>query len=165
MSDTFRDEFLATLPALRGFARTFEKNAARADDLVQETVVKAWASRERFQEGSNMKAWLFTILRNAYISQFRKAKREVEDADGALTASLSEKGAQEGHMEFLDLRDALAELPADQREAVIMVGAAGLSYDEAAEIAGVASGTMKSRVSRGRARLSELMSEGAGANA
>ncbi|WP_340107838.1 sigma-70 family RNA polymerase sigma factor [Pikeienuella sp. HZG-20] len=159
MSGAFRDELMATMPAVRGFARTFERDAARADDLVQETMVKAWASRERFKAGTNMKAWLFTILRNSYISQYRKKKREVEDIDGEMTAGLSERGRQEGHMAMLDLRAALAELPHNQREAVILVGAAGFSYDEAAEVIGVAAGTVKSRVSRARARLEELMSD------
>lgn len=156
MSD-FKDTLIATMPAVRGFARTFERDAARADDLVQETMVKAWSSQDRFKQGTNMKAWLFTILRNIYISQYRKARREVDDADGALTDSLAVKGRQEGHMAFLDLRDSLAELPDDQREALIMVGASGLSYDEAADVIGVAPGTIKSRVSRGRAKLAELM--------
>ena len=156
MSD-FKDALIATMPAVRGFARTFERDAARADDLVQEAMLKAWGNQAAFKPGTNMKAWLFTILRNTYISQYRKARREVEDADGAFTDSLAEKGRQEGHMAFLDLRDALSELPEDQREAVLMVGAAGLTYDEAAEIIGVAAGTVKSRVSRARARLSELM--------
>ncbi|MEX2519688.1 MAG: sigma-70 family RNA polymerase sigma factor [Paracoccaceae bacterium] len=159
MSDDFKRDLLATMPAVRGFARTFERNGPRADDLVQETMVKAWANREKFQPGSNMKAWLFTILRNAYISQIRKHKREVEDADGSMTANLSEGGRQEGHMAMLDLRAALALLPEDQREAVILVGAAGLSYDEAAEVVGVAAGTVKSRVSRARAKLSAMLGE------
>lgn len=167
--DEFKTVLIETLPALRGFARTFERNPARADDLVQETMVKAWAKRDTFQPGTNMKAWLFTILRNAYISQFRKKRREVEDVDGAMTERLSEKGRQEGHMAFLDLRDALAKLPEDQREAVVLVGASGLSYDEAAAVTGVAAGTVKSRVSRARRRLGELMgeldaSQGAGAS-
>lgn len=159
MSDDFKRDLLATMPAVRGFARTFERNAPRADDLVQETMVKAWANREKFQPGTNMKAWLFTILRNAYISQIRKYKREVEDSGGVLTASLSETGRQEGHMAILDLRAALAQLPQDQREAVILVGAAGLTYDEAAEVVGAAAGTVKSRVSRARAKLSLLTGE------
>ena len=153
----FKDELIATMPAVRGFARTFERDSARADDLVQEAMMKAWSNQGAFKPGTNMKAWLFTILRNVYISQYRKARREVEDADGALTGSLAEKGRQEGHMAFLDLREALGELPDDQREALVMVGAAGLSYDEAAEVIGVAAGTVKSRVSRARGRLSELM--------
>ncbi len=163
MNDGFKEALLAAMPAVRGFARTFERNGPKADDLVQEAMVKAWANREKFQPGTNMKAWLFTILRNAYISQTRKRRREVEDADGALTGSLSEAGRQQGHMAMLDLRAALAELPDDQREALLLVGASGFSYDEAAEIVGVAAGTIKSRVSRARARLAELMDETGGA--
>lgn len=162
MSGNFKEELLAAMPAVRGFSRTFERNAPRADDLVQETMVKAWANREKFQPGTNMKAWLFTILRNGYISQARKRRREVEDADGALTESLSEAGRQQGHMALLDLRAALAELPDDQREALLLVGASGFSYDEAGEIIGVAAGTVKSRVSRARARLAALMGEDSG---
>lgn len=158
----FRDELLEHMPAIRGFARTFERDAARADDLVQDTLMKAWANRENYKPGTNMKAWLFTILRNVYISYYRKKRREVEDTDGAMTASLAEKGRQEGHMAVLKLREALAELPDEQRESLIMVGAAGFSYDEAAEIAGVAAGTIKSRVSRARARLTELLGEADG---
>ncbi len=159
MSDAFRDELVATMPQVRGFARTFEQNGPRADDLVQETMVKAWSNRDKFEPGTNMKAWLFTILRNVYISQIRKRRREVEDADGAFAASLSEPGRQHGHMAVLDLKAALAQLPDDQREALILVGATGFSYDEAAEIVGVAAGTIKSRVSRARTRLAELMGE------
>lgn len=159
---SFKDELLQVMPAVRGFARTFERDAARADDLVQDTMMKAWANRENYRPGTNMKAWLFTILRNVYISYYRKKRREVEDADGAITASLAEKGRQEGHMAMLTMQDALAELPEDQREAIIMVGAAGFSYDEAAEVAGVAAGTIKSRVSRARKRLAELIGDAEG---
>lgn len=159
MSDTFRDELVDGLRALRAFARTFHRDSARADDLVQETMLKAWSKRDQFQDGTNMRAWLFTILRNTYLSELRKRKREVEDADGAYTANLAEKPAQEGHMAMRDLREALGELNEDQREALILVGASGFSYDEAAEIVGVAPGTIKSRVSRARAALAEIMGE------
>lgn len=124
--------------------------------------MKAWAKQASYQPDTNMKAWLFTILRNVYISQYRKRRREVEDADGAIAGSAAEKGRQEGHMAMLQLQDALAQLPDDQREAIIMVGAVGFSYDEAAEVAGVAPGTIKSRVSRARVRLSELMGDAEG---
>ncbi len=110
-----------------------------------------------FAEGSNLKAWLFTILRNAYFSELRKRKREVSDSDGELTAQLSVPPEQQGHVDLADLRTALSTLPSDQREALVLVGAEGFSYEEAAEITGCALGTIKSRVSRGRARLSEVM--------
>lgn len=159
MSADFKDELIATLPAVRGFARTFERDRARADDLMQETMVRAWANRDGFRDGTNMKAWLFTILRNVYRSQYRKMKPEVEDVDGEYSETISVEGGQEGHIACTELREALTLLPPDQREAVIMIGATGLSYDEAAEIVGAPVGTLKARVSRGRARLAELLGE------
>lgn len=159
MSDPFRDNLLEAMKSLRAFSRTFHRDAARAEDLVQDTMLKAWSKREQFKEGSNMRAWLFTILRNTYLSELRKKKREVEDVDGALTAGLAEKPAQEGHMAMLDFRAALDQLNDEQREALILVGASGFSYDEAAKIVGTAPGTVKSRVSRARKVLAELMGE------
>lgn len=157
MSQSFKADLVEALKPLRGFARTFHRDPARADDLVQETVMKAWENREKFREGTNMRAWLFTILRNSYYSEMRKKTREVEDADGALTAALSEKGGQEGHMAMRDFRAALAELSDDQREALILVGASGFTYEEAAQICNCKPGTVKSRVSRARERLSRLL--------
>lgn len=159
MKDEFRDELLEGLKSLRGFARTFHSDPARADDLVQETMLKAWSKREQFKPGTNMRAWLFTILRNTYLSEIRKTKREVDDADGSLVGGLVSKPAQDGHMAIQDFRAALNELNEDQREALILIGASGFSYEEAAEIIGVAPGTVKSRVSRARQRLAELMGE------
>ncbi|MBY8974389.1 sigma-70 family RNA polymerase sigma factor [Rhodobacteraceae bacterium NNCM2] len=161
MSDTFRDDLVEGLRALRGFARTFHRDPARAEDLVQETMLKAWGRRDQFKEGTNMRAWLFTILRNTYLSELRKKKREVEDADGSLVGNLAEKPPQDGHMAMRDFRSALAELNEDQREALILVGASGFSYEEAGEIVGVAAGTIKSRVSRARQTLTEMLGEGA----
>ncbi|BDV39166.1 hypothetical protein DSM21852_24190 [Methylocystis bryophila] len=112
---------------------------------------------DSFTEGTNLTAWLFTILRNAYYSDYRKRRRETADPDGALAARLEAPAAQPGHMDLLDFREALQKLPADQREALILIGASGLSYDEAAEICGCAPGTMKSRVNRARNRLTELL--------
>lgn len=159
MSDTFREELIEGLRSLRGFARTFHKDQARADDLVQETMLKAWTKRDQFKPGTNMRAWLFTILRNTYLSELRKRKREVEDADGSLVEGLISKPTQDGHMAMRDFRAALEMLGEDQREAIILVGASGFSYDEAAEIVGVAPGTIKSRVSRARKALGEIMGE------
>lgn len=157
MSDAFRDELVAALKPLRGFARTFHRNADRADDLVQETMMKAWANRDKFKPGTNMRAWLFTILRNSYYSELRKKRNEVEDVDGAHTARLAEKPAHDGRLAMNDFRSALDSLGDDQREALILVGATGFSYEEAAEICGVAPGTVKSRVSRARQRLAEIL--------
>jgi RNA polymerase sigma-70 factor, ECF subfamily len=135
----------------------FAEISERADDLVQETLLKAWAHLDSFQEGTNLRAWLFTILRNAYISALRKKRREVEDADGKQAATLSVAPAQQSHIDMQDVRAALDLIPPDQREALVLVGAAGLSYEEAAEIVGCAVGTIKSRVNRARHRLASLV--------
>lgn len=152
-----RDELIAAIPSLRAFGVSLCGQPALADDLVQETLVKAWCNLGSFTVGTNLKAWLFTILRNVYFSELRKRKREVEDADGAFSRHLSVHGEQNGHMDFEDFRAALSQLPADQREALVLVGASGFSYEEAAEIAGCAVGTVKSRVNRGRRRLADLL--------
>jgi RNA polymerase sigma-70 factor, ECF subfamily len=132
-------------------------NMDRADDLVQETLMKAWSNLGSFTEGSNMSAWLFTILRNIFYSEYRKRRREVADPEGQIAAKLATVPAQSGHMDLLDFKDALQKLPPDQREALILVGASGLSYEEAASICNCAIGTMKSRVNRARNRLAELL--------
>ena len=129
----------------------------RADDLVQETLLKAWDHLESFQEGTNLRAWLFTILRNTYFSECRRRRREVEDRDGTKAAELAVHPGQHGHLDMQDFRRALNVLPPDQREALILVGAAGFSYEEAAAISGCAVGTIKSRVNRARSKLTELL--------
>lgn len=157
-TENFRDGLLAAVPTLRAFAVSLAKNTDRADDLVQETLVKAWDKQDSFQPGTNLKAWLFTILRNEFYSQMRKRRREVEDSDGSITARLSVHPSQDGSSDLTDFRKALALLPEDQREAIILIGASGFSYEEAAEICGCAVGTIKSRVSRACARLQEILS-------
>src|SRR5580698_8794865 len=131
-----RDIMLAAIPSLRAFAMSLSGNADRADDLVQETVMRAMANINTFTPGTNMSAWLFTILRNLFRSQYRKRRREVEDADGSYQASLKLPPEQFGRLEFKEFRTALAKLPSDQREALILVGASGFSYDDAAAICG-----------------------------
>lgn len=160
-----RDDLVGAIPNLRAFAMSLCGNHDRADDLVQETLVKAWNHLDTFQDGTNLKAWLFTILRNVYFSELRRRKREVEDANGAFAATLSVAPEQPGHIDLADLTHALTLLPADQREAVILIGAEGFSYEEAAEICGCAVGTIKSRVNRARTRLNELVEQGAGKSA
>lgn len=159
MTDSFRSELTEAIRPLRAFSRTLVRDEVRAEDLVQETLMKAWEKQDSFQPGTNIRAWLFTILRNTYYSELRKRKREVEDVDGKMTAELSVKAPQDGQMAMQDLQAALGRLNAEQREALILVGASGFSYEEAGEIAGVAAGTVKSRVSRARQRLSELVGE------
>ena len=158
VSPSLRSELIAAIPSLRAFAVSLCNHPERADDLVQETLVKAWSNIHSFTEGTNMRAWLFTILRNAFYSEFRKRRHEVEDADGAMAARLATLPGQVSHMDLQDFRSALGKLPPDQREALILVGASGFSYEEAAEICGCAVGTVKSRVNRARNRLAELLS-------
>mgnify|MGYP000921143781 CR=1 FL=1 len=155
----FEQSLVGAIPHLRAFARSFANDPARADDLVQETLVKAWNSRDSFTPGTNFRAWLFTILRNVYFSQHRKLRREVDDPDEQYQATLAVQPEQYGHLDLADFRAALGLLPSDQREALILVGAEGFSYEEAAEICGCAVGTIKSRVNRARNRLTELLDD------
>jgi len=157
VSSSLRESLVAEMGSLRAFGVSLCGDKERADDLVQETLFKAWNHLDSFKEGTNLKAWLFTILRNTYFSERRKRRREVEDADGSYAARLSTHPAQHGHMEMQDFRAALVQLPDDQREALILVGAAGFSYEEAAEISGCAVGTIKSRVNRARNRLAGML--------
>jgi RNA polymerase sigma-70 factor (ECF subfamily) len=152
-----RDELLAAVPSLRAFAISLCGKVDRADDLVQDTLMRALANIHRFQRGTNLNAWLFTILRNLFHSEFRKRKREVEDPDGSYAANLVSRPEQGAHLDFEDFRTALAQLPDDQREALLLVGASGFSYEEAAEICECAVGTIKSRVNRARTRLAEML--------
>ena len=153
-----KDEMLAAVPSLRAFAISLSGNVDRADDLVQETLLRAFANIDSFTPGTNMGAWLFTILRNLFRSEYRKRRREVEDADGHYAEMLTSQPEQSGHVEFREFRDALSKLPDDQREALILVGASGYSYEETAQICGCAVGTIKSRVNRARHRLAKLLS-------
>jgi RNA polymerase sigma-70 factor (ECF subfamily) len=156
-ASSFKSDLLGAIPSLRAFAVSLAQNSDRADDLVQETLVKAWDKQASFQPGTNLKAWLFTILRNEFYSQMRKRGREVQDSEGAMTARLAVHPSQEGKLDLDDFRNALQQLPEDQREAIILIGASGFSYEEAAEICDCAVGTIKSRVSRARARLQEIL--------
>lgn len=128
-----------------------------ADDLVQETMLKAWRHADSFTEGTNFKAWVFTILRNTYYSIYRRRGREIQDADGFHASQVAVSAGQDGHMDLADFRKALARLPEEQREALIMIGAMGLSYEEAAAICHVAIGTVKSRVNRARVRIADIL--------
>jgi RNA polymerase sigma-70 factor, ECF subfamily len=157
ISSSFKSSLLALIPNLRAFAFSLCGNHEQADDLVQDTLLKAWSHMDSFQEGTNLRAWLFTILRNSFFSEMRKRRRQVEDSDGSKVDSLSVAPAQDGHVDMEDMRKALALIPADQREALILVGAAGMSYEEVAEIARCAVGTVKSRVNRARTKLAEIL--------
>src|ERR1019366_251817 len=150
-------DLIAAVPNLRAFALALYGNADKADDLVQETLVRAYGSLSSFAEGTNLMAWLVTILRNAYYSEYKKRRREVADPEGIIAGQLVSPPAQNAHMDLLDFRAALQQLPPDQREALILIGASGFSYDEAGSICNCAAGTVKSRVNRARERLSDLL--------
>jgi len=158
LAPTMKDAMLGAIPSLRAFAISLSGNVERADDLVQETLMRAIAHVDSFQPDTNMPAWLFTILRNLFRSEYRKRRREVEDTDGRYADSLKLHPEQLGRIEFGEFRAALAKLPHDQREALLLVGASGFSYEEASAICECAVGTIKSRVNRARTRLTELLS-------
>ena len=145
------------IPALRAFAWSISRNGADADDLVQETLIKAWSHRDRFETGTNLRAWLFTILRNTYYTAVVRRRREISDEDDRHANTLVTAPDQEWRLTLRALQAALDQLPLEHREALILVGAAGLSYKEAAEICGCPLGTIKSRVNRARSRLLKLM--------
>jgi RNA polymerase sigma-70 factor (ECF subfamily) len=149
---------LAAVPSLRAFAISLSGSHDRADDLVQDTLMRAWKNVDRFEPGTNLNAWLFTILRNLFHSEYRKRKREVEDPEGVHAARLATRPEQGARLDFEDFQRALAKLQPDQREALLLVGAEGFSYEEAAKICNVAVGTVKSRVNRARKKLEELLS-------
>jgi RNA polymerase sigma-70 factor, ECF subfamily len=156
-SPEFRDGLLKALPNLRAFAISLTRDGDRSDDLVQDTILRAWNKRETFTPGTNLSAWLFTILRNAFYSEHRKRVREVEDPGGDQAARLTTAPDQVSKLELRDLQEALQRLRPDQREALLLVAAEGMSYEDAAAVCGVAVGTIKSRVNRARTQLAALL--------
>jgi RNA polymerase sigma-70 factor (ECF subfamily) len=145
--------------SLRHRALKLSANPHRADDLVQATLLKAWANRDSFQPGSNLRAWLFTILRNTFFSELRKYRCEVEDVDDAAANALSDPPRQEDALALRELLTALAALPAAQSKPILLIGAFGYSQLEASESCGCSLGTIKSRVSRGRRVLSRILGD------
>jgi len=156
----FKTQLAQVIPHLRAFGRSLSGNRDLADDLVQETLLKAWAARKRFQAGTNMRAWTFIILRNLFLSQMRRARFKGEWDDLVADRVLAAPASQDKHVELADMQRALMHLPQPQREALILVGAGGFAYEEAAEICNVAVGTIKSRVARGRVALEALLTDG-----
>ncbi|MDX2236258.1 MAG: sigma-70 family RNA polymerase sigma factor [Hyphomonadaceae bacterium] len=150
-------DLIALMPSLRAFARSLCPNPARADDLVQDALVKALANLDRFDPDSNLRAWMFTILRNTHYSDLRKRRREVEDAQGEHAERLADPPRQNSALDLQDFHAAFAQLSDDHREVLTLIGAAGMSYEEAAEICGCAVGTVKSRVNRARRKLAEAL--------
>lgn len=152
-----KEVLIASIPDMRGFARSLTRNRAAADDLMQEALLKAWKNIESYKPGTNMKAWLFTIIRNTYYTHHQKMKREVPDVEGAFSDKLAVKPDHDGRLHLRDFRQAFETLPVEQREALVLVGVQGFSYEEAAEMAGVKIGTIKSRINRARDRLADML--------
>ena len=158
--EAFKRELVALIPHLRAFARTLTGDAASADDLAQDAMMKAWDARASYQMGTNMKAWTFMILRNQFYSERRRSWRANQLDQEAAERTLMAVDNPEALLALDELRQGLAMLPAEQREALILVGAGGFAYEEAAEICNCAVGTVKSRVSRARRALQAVLSEG-----
>ncbi|MEO0944322.1 MAG: RNA polymerase sigma factor [Pseudomonadota bacterium] len=152
-----REEILQHLSAMRAFAMSLTHNQTLADDVVQDAVIKAWTNFDKFRPGTNLRAWLFTILRNTFYSLRRKHKNEVEDVDGDFADALAIKPDHDGRLQMRDFLEEFQKLPVDQREALMLVGASGFSYDEAAEMCGVPVGTIKSRANRARQQLAKRL--------
>lgn len=152
-----RDRLAEAIPKLRAFAISLTRDVSAADDLVQDTILKAWSNMDKFDPATNLDAWLFTILRNTFYSSLRKTRREVQDSDGAHAAQLAVKPAHDGMLAMKEFRLAFDQLSPEHREVLILVGASGFSCEEAAGMMGVAVGTVKSRASRARKRLAEML--------
>jgi RNA polymerase sigma-70 factor, ECF subfamily len=157
IEDPIRQSMLDAIPRLRAFAISLTGNVTYADDLLQATLLRGLENLDKFQPSTNMQAWLFTILRNQFYTDIRKSRREVDDPDGALAGKLAVMPEQGARLDFADMKTALTKLNIEQREALLLVAAEGVSYEEAAQICGTNIGTIKSRINRARARLAELM--------
>jgi RNA polymerase sigma-70 factor (ECF subfamily) len=155
--DPDRQAMLKAIPHLRAFAISLTGNITYADDLVQAALLRGLENLDKFQPGTSMQAWLFTILRNQFYTDMRKSRREVDDPEGSWAAKLAVVPAQGARLDFTDMQAALSQLSAEQREAQLLVGAEGVSYEEAAAICGTNLGTIKSRINRARTRLAERL--------
>jgi RNA polymerase sigma-70 factor (ECF subfamily) len=152
-----RGQLSAVLPHLRNFALHLTHDLVRSDDLVQNTVLRAWANLDHFQPGTNLEAWLFTIMRNSFYSEHRKRRWEVEDPEGDFARRLMVQPEQESKLMLQDLQEALIRLPPGQRTALLLVVEQGETYEHAAAVCGVAVGTLKSRVNRARTQLVAML--------
>ncbi len=152
-----REDIIDHLPQMRAFARSLTRDRVSADDLVQDTVVNAWKGFHNFTLGTNLRAWLFTILRNTHYANLRKTRRTHLVSVEPLAGEMVGQQGSDAYLAMIDFERALGMLPTEQREAVVLVGAGGLSYQDAADACGVSIGTIKSRVNRGRTRLAELL--------
>ena len=154
---SLRQEMLDAIPHLRAFAISLTGNITYADDLVQTALLRGLEHIDKYQPGTNMQAWLFTILRNQFYTDCRRKGREVEDPEGLMAGNLAIMPEQGAWLDFTDMLAALARLSVEQREALLLVAAEGVSYEDAAQICGTNIGTIKSRINRARTRLAELM--------
>jgi RNA polymerase sigma-70 factor (ECF subfamily) len=159
ITTTFRDELLAAIPHLRAHALAMCGNAALADDLVQDTMVRCWSKCHQFEPGTNFIGWAYTILRNLYISHARRRRREVEDVDGVFASAVPAPAAQEHAFDLGTLRRALMQLPQSQRDALLLVTVEDMSCEEAGRVLGCNTGTIKSRVSRARDTLAKMIGD------
>ncbi len=153
------DDILGHIPALRAYSRALCRSVPDAEDLVQETLLRAIENAHRYQPGTNMRAWLFTIMRNRFFTNCRKAARERTGAADCVSSSVRAQvgPGQDDYMQMREMQAALREMPRHYREAIILVGALGESYLNAAQILGCDIGTIKSRVSRARSMLREVL--------
>ncbi len=156
MDDGFRDDLVALIPKLRAYATLLTGRPAEADDLVQDALVRAWRFQNHFEPGSNLRAWVFRILRNEFYDYLQRSRRTVQDVDGKLAARLQSAPDQDWRVGHRELLEGLKALTPDTREALLMVTVSGFTYPEAAALCGCAVGTLKSRVNRARQRLAEL---------
>ena len=154
-----RDEIVRLIPALRAFARTFYRNSCDADDLVQETLTKGLAKLHLFEPGTNMKSWLFTIMRNTFYTRYKKHSREAPGRADCVAARPTVDPTQDWSVRGTEIQEAMQRLPEQQREVLVLVGVLGISYEEAADICDCAIGTIKSRVNRARLRLLQELGE------
>ncbi len=157
---TFKRDLVAVVPHLRAFARGLCGRPDMADDLVQETLLKAWAAQDRFEPGTSLRAWTFVILRNVFLTDMRRNRFRGDYDEAVAEKVLVTPADQEGPIHLSDLHRALLTLAPERREALLLVGAGGFSYEEAAQICGCAVGTIKSRVGRARATLTAMIEEG-----
>ena len=157
---SWRDEVVGLIPAFRAFAWSHSHTWSDADDLVQDTLIKAWTNRDKFKPGTNLRAWLFTILRNTYYTNVLRRRREVRDEQGEYASTLKAPPTQDWSVAMRSLQTALLQLPDEHREALILVGAGGMAYEEVANIVGCPVGTVKSRVRRARDELESIIFEG-----
>lgn len=155
--EAFRDQLVAIIPQLRSFARGLCGWRDMADDLAQDTMTRAWAARASFTPGTNFRAWIFMIMRNQFYTSIRKSARTTSLDPEVAERTLVQMPEQQHHIHIDDVAKALQKLPSQQREVLLLIGANGISYEEAAEIIGCAIGTVKSRLARGRRALAALI--------